>query len=172
MKKFLKILLGIVAILIIVMLLMGKAYHFEKSIVINAPVEKVYEQINSTKAINQWNPWMKLDPNLKLTYSGNSGRIGDKYCWEGNDEVGSGCQEITALVPNQKQSTKMIFYKPFESDATSNIILTPEGNSTKVTWDMDCELDYPMNLMKLFMDGQMDKSYGEGLNALKAISEK
>ncbi|MCZ2082964.1 MULTISPECIES: SRPBCC family protein [Kaistella] len=172
MKKFLKILLAIVAILIIVMFLMGKAYHFEKSIVINAPVEKVYAQINSTKAINQWNPWMKLDPNLKVTYSGNPGQIGDKYCWEGNDEVGSGCQEITALVPNQKQSTKMIFYKPFESDATSNIILTPEGNSTKVTWDMDCELDYPMNLMKLFMDGQMDKSYGDGLNALKAISEK
>lgn len=172
MKKFLKILLAIVAILIIVMLLMGKAYHFEKSIVINAPAEKVYAQINSTKAINQWNPWMKLDPNLKLTYSGNSGQIGDKYCWEGNDEVGSGCQEITALVLNQKQSTKMIFYKPFESDATSNIILTPEGNSTKVTWDMDCELDYPMNLMKLFMDGQMDKSYGDGLTALKAISEK
>ena len=172
MKKFLKILLAIVAILIIVMFLMGKAYHFEKSIVINAPVEKVYAQINSTKAINQWNPWMKLDPNLKVTYSGNPGQIGDKYCWEGNEEVGSGCQEITALVPNQKQSTKMIFYKPFESDATSNIILTPEGNSTKVTWDMDCELDYPMNLMKLFMDGQMDKSYGDGLNALKAISEK
>lgn len=172
MKKFLKILLAIVAILIIVMFLMGKAYHFEKSIVINAPVERVYAQINSTKAINQWNPWMKLDPNLKVTYSGNPGQIGDKYCWEGNDEVGSGCQEITALVPNQKQSTKMIFYKPFESDATSNIILTPEGNSTKVTWDMDCELDYPMNLMKLFMDGQMDKSYGDGLNALKAISEK
>lgn len=172
MKNFLKILLAIVAILIIVMFLMGKAYHFEKSIVINAPVEKVYAQINSTKAINQWNPWMKLDPNLKVTYSGNPGQIGDKYCWEGNDEVGSGCQEITALVPNQKQSTKMIFYKPFESDATSNIILTPEGNSTKVTWDMDCELDYPMNLMKLFMDGQMDKSYGDGLNALKAISEK
>lgn len=172
MKKFLKILLAIVAILIIVMFLMGKAYHFEKSIVINAPAEKVYAQINSTKAINQWNPWMKLDPNLKVTYSGNPGQIGDKYCWEGNDEVGSGCQEITALVPNQKQSTKMIFYKPFESDATSNIILTPEGNSTKVTWDMDCELDYPMNLMKLFMDGQMDKSYGDGLNALKAISEK
>lgn len=171
MKKLLKILLAIVAVLILVMLIMGKAYHYEKSIVINAPVEKVYSHLNSTKSFNEWNPWMKLDPNLKVTYSGNPGQIGDKYCWEGNDEVGSGCQEITALVPNQKQSTKMIFYKPFESDATSNIILTPEGNSTKVTWDMDCELDYPMNLMKLFMDGQMDKSYGRGLNDLKKLSE-
>ena len=102
----------------------------------------------------------------------NPGQIGDKYCWEGNEESGSGCQEITALVPNQKQSTKMIFYKPFESEATSDLILIPEGSATKVTWTMDCELDYPMNLMKLFMDSQMGKSYDSGLNALKALAEK
>ena len=172
MKTFLKITLGILAILIIAMFIIGKKYHFEKSIVINAPIEKVWGNVNSSKAFNQWNPWMKLDPNLKLTYTGNQGEIGDQYCWEGNDEVGKGCHQITALVPNKKQSTKMIFYKPFESDATSDLILTPEGNATKVTWTMDCELDYPMNLMKLFMDSQMEKSYGGGLKTLKAISEK
>lgn len=172
MKKLLKILLVIVAVLVIAMLVMGKKYHYEKSIVINAPIEKVWGNVNSSKAFNQWNPWMKLDPNLKVTYSGIEGQIGDKYCWEGNDEVGQGCHEITAIVPNQKVETRMVFKKPFESDATSNILLTSEGNATKVTWNMDCELDYPMNLMKIIMDGQMDKSYGGGLNTLKAISEK
>lgn len=172
MKKTLKILLAIVAVVIIVMFVMGKSYHFEKSIVINAPLDKVYAHLNNTKSINEWNPWMKLDPTIKVKYSGNSGQVGDKYCWEGNEESGSGCQEITALVPNQKQSTKMIFYKPFESEATSDLILTPEGSATKVTWTMDCELDYPMNLMKLFMDSQMGKSYDSGLNALKALAEK
>lgn len=171
MKKFLKILLAIFAVLIISMFIIGEKYHFEKSIMINAPAEKVYAQINSSKAINQWNPWMKLDPNLKLQYSGNAGQIGDKYCWTGNDKVGEGCQEITALVPNQKQSTIMTFKKPFESVATSNILLSSQGNQTKVTWTMDCELEYPKNLMKLFMDGQMDKSYSEGLAKLKEISE-
>lgn len=172
MKKLLKILFAIVVILIIVMLVMGKAYHFEKSIVINAPAEKVYSHINSAKAFNEWNPWMELDPGLKVDYSGTPGKVGDQYCWDGNEEAGKGCQTITELVPNQKQSTKMIFYKPFESDATSDILLSPQGNSTKVTWTIDCELDYPLNLMKLFMDKQMDKSYGGGLNALKVLSEK
>ena len=115
---------------------------------------------------------MKLDPNLKVTYTGTSGQVGDRYCWVGNDEVGEGCHEITALVPNQKVATKMLFKKPFESDATSDLLFSAEGNATKVTWNMDCELDYPMNLMKLFMDGQMDKSYGGGLQKLKEISEK
>ena len=56
MKKTLKILLAIVAVVIIVMFVMGKSYHFEKSIVINAPSDKVYEHLNNTKSINEWNP--------------------------------------------------------------------------------------------------------------------
>ena len=66
----------------------------------------------------------------------------------------------------------MLFEKPFESDATSDLILTPKRISTKVTWTMDCELDYPMNLMKFFMDSQMEKSYGSGLQKLKVLAEK
>lgn len=172
MKTLLKIIVAIVAVLLIAMFAVGKDYHFEKSIVINAPADKVYQNISSMKAFNHWNPWMKLDPNMKIDYSGNSGQVGDQYCWDGNDDAGAGCHIITALVPNKKQSAKMLFTRPFESDATSDIVLTPQGNSTKVTWDMDCEFDYPMNLMTVFMDGQMDKSYGEGLAALKALSEK
>lgn len=176
MKKFLKItfiiLVSILAILTIAMLVIGKDYHYEKSIVINAPVEKVYEQSSSSKRFNEWNPWMAMDPNLKLTYSGNQGQIDDEYCWEGNDKVGKGCHQITGLVPNKKVMTKMMFKIPFESDATSDITFAPEGNGTKVTWSMDCDFDYPMNLMKMMMDGEMDKSYGKGLEKLKEISEK
>lgn len=172
MKTFLKIIVAILAVLLTVMFAIGKDYHFEKSITINAPAEKVYQNISSMRSFNSWNPWMKLDPNMKIDYSGNSGQLGDQYCWDGNDDAGAGCHIITALVPNQKQSTKMLFSRPFESDATSIIILTPQGSTTKVTWDMDCELDYPMNLMSIFMDGQMDKSYGSGLETLKQLSEK
>lgn len=171
MKTFLKILLALVAILLITMFALGKDYHFEKSIVINAPAEKIYPHISSMKAFNTWNPWMKLDPNMKSTLSGTSGQIGDKHCWQSKvKEAGSGCQEITALVPNQKQSTKMTFEG--EGEATSNIVLTPQGNATKVTWDMDSEFSYPMNLMKLMMDSWMEKPYSEGLESLKKLSEQ
>jgi uncharacterized protein YndB with AHSA1/START domain len=172
MKKFVKVLLAIVAILVIVMFAIGKKYHFETSTVINAPAEKVWKNMSSMKAFNHWNPFMDFDPNVKVVYSGNSGQVGDQYCWDGNDDAGKGCHVVTALIPNQKQSTKMLFEKPFESDATSDLILIPEGNATKVTWTMDCELDYPMNLMKFFMDGQMEKSYGSGLKKLKGFVEK
>ena len=172
LKKLLLFIVGVLVLLTILMFILGKKYHFETSIVINAPIEKVYEQASSSKKFNEWNPWMKLDPNLKLTYSGNQGQVGDEYCWEGNDDVGQGCHTITALEPNTKIATKMLFKKPFESDATSDLVFTKEGDATKVTWSMDCELDYPMNLMKLMMDSQMEKSYGDGLKKLKELSEK
>jgi uncharacterized protein YndB with AHSA1/START domain len=177
MKTILKI-LGVIIFLILVyaviaLLAFGKNYHYEKSIVINAPKEKVWEQVSSMKAFNQWNPWLKLDKSMTLNYTGNAGEVGDKYCWDSqNKDAGAGCQEIKELIPNQKQKTEMIFKKPFEGQATSDIILTPEGNSTKVTWSMDTEQDPMMKIMRPMMDYQMGKSYGEGLDNLKKLLEK
>ena len=172
MKTFFKILAAIIAVLVLVMLLVGKEYHFVTSTVINAPAEKVWQNMHSMKAFNQWNPFMELDPNIKVNYSGTSGNVGEQYCWEGNSEAGKGCHVITGMISNRKLSTKMLFKEPFESNATSDLILKPEGNTTKVTWTMDTELSYPMNLMSLFMDGEMEKSFGSGLQKLKILSEK
>lgn len=177
MKSILKI-IGVIILLIIgyaviAMLAFGKNYHYEKSIVINAPKEKVWQQISSMKSFNQWNPWMKLDKSMKVMYTGNSGEVGDKYCWDSkNDNAGAGCQEIKELVLNEKQKTEMMFIKPFEGQATSEIILSPEGNATKVLWTMDTEQDPMMKIMRPMMDYQMGKSYEEGLNNLKALVEK
>ncbi len=69
MKTILKslgiILLLLIGYAIVAMLAFGKTYHYEKSMVINAPKEKVWQHINSMKAFNEWNPWMKLDSNMK-----------------------------------------------------------------------------------------------------------
>jgi len=177
MKTILKV-IGVIILLvvgyaIVAMLAFGKNYHYEKSMVINAPKEKVWQQLNSMKAFNQWNPWMKLDKNMKIIYTGTSGEVGDKYCWDSkNDEAGAGCQEIKELVLNEKLKTEMTFIKPFEGQATSEIMLTSEGNSTKVIWTMDTEQDPMMKIMRPMMDYQMGKSYEEGLQSLKQISEK
>lgn len=177
MKTILKV-IGIIILLIIgyavvAMLAFGKNYHYEKSMVISAPKEKVWQQISSMKAFNQWNPWMKLDRNMKITYTGNSGEVGDKYCWDSkNDDAGAGCQKIKELFVNKKQKTEMTFIRPFAGQATSEMILTSEGNSTKVTWTMDTEQETWMKILRPMMDYQMGKSYEEGLQSLKQISEK
>lgn len=172
MKKFITVIAALIAIIVIAMFAIGKQYHFETSRVIQASPAEVWTHMSSMQAFNQWNPFMDLDPDVKVEYSGTPGAVGDQYCWEGNRDAGKGCHVVTAMVPNQQQSTKMMFEVPFESEATSDLVLTPEGNGTKVTWSMDCELDYPFNLMGIFMDKEMEKSYGSGLEKLKVLSEK
>lgn len=60
MKTILKI-LGVILLLVavyavIAMLAFGNKYHYDKSMVIKAPKEKVWQQISSMKAFNRWNP--------------------------------------------------------------------------------------------------------------------
>ncbi|ASW76110.1 hypothetical protein IQ37_05900 [Chryseobacterium piperi] len=176
MKTILKILgiLIVLAILYVVfaMLVFSKDYHFERSVIINAPKEKVWQHVGSTKAFNTWNPFAKADKNIMITYSGASGEVGDSYHWKGNDEVGEGEQTVTAVVPNEKLTSKLHFIKPFEGDATANFILTPEGNKTKVTWAMDNELNTMMKVMKPMMDNQMGKTFDQGLRELKKLAEQ
>lgn len=176
MKILLKILgfliLLVIAYVIIAMLAFSKDYHFEKSIVINAPKEKVWQHVGSLRAFNEWNPFAKADKNIAITYSGTSGTVGESYHWKGNDEVGEGEQTVTGIVPNEKMTNKLHFIKPFEGDATGSFILTQEGSGTKVTWTMDNELNTMMKIMKPMMDSQMGKMFGQGLDDLKKIAEQ
>ena len=155
------------------MVAFGENYHYEKSIVINAPKEKVWQKISTMKSFNEWNPWMELDEKMMINYSGNPGEVGDKYCWDSkNDDAGAGCQEIKETVANERQRTEMIFKRPFAGQAISDIVLMAQGNTTKVTWSMDTKQETWMKILRPMMDYQMGKSYGNGFENLKALVEK
>ncbi|KMQ65634.1 hypothetical protein ACM46_07100 [Chryseobacterium angstadtii] len=176
MKTFFKILVAIIILaalyVLIAMFAFDKKYHFEQSVVINAPKEKVWQNVGSLKAYNVWDPFSKADKDIVITYSGAGDKVGDSYHWKGNDEVGEGEQSITELVPNEKMITKLHFIKPFEGDAVATFVLTPEGSGTKVTWALDNELNTMMKIMKPMMDMNMKKMFDQGLGDLKKVAEK
>ena len=179
MKKILKIIGIVVAIVIayclIAILFFNKNYHGEKSVVINASAENVWKNINSMKAINVWSPWMKIDPNLKVEYSGESGKIGDQFCWDGNDDAGSGCQTISKIDFDGKNgfvNTDVQFKKPFEDKAKSNIKMENLGGTTKVTWEMNFEFTTMMKPMIPIFNWEMNKTFNKGLDDLKNLAEK
>ncbi|PXW15309.1 uncharacterized protein YndB with AHSA1/START domain [Chryseobacterium sp. CBTAP 102] len=176
MKTLLKI-IGIIIVLILIyaviaVLAFSKDYHYEKSVVINAPQEKVWTYTGNLKGYNQWDPFSKADKNIVITYSGEGDKLGDSYHWKGDKNVGEGEQSITELIPNQKMATKLHFIEPFEGYAKANIVLTREGNGTRVTWMIDNELNSMMKIMKPMMDNNMDKMFGQGLDNLKKLAEK
>jgi hypothetical protein len=175
LKRFLLVILGIVALGLIVALFVSKDMKASREIVINKPKAEVFEYIKQLKNQNNYSKWSKLDPNMKTEFRGTDGTVGFVSAWEGNSDVGKGEQEIKKIVEGESLETELRFIKPFESKAIATMTTTAVDSAhTKVTWGFDSKMAYPMNIMKLFMD--MEKSVGDdfstGLTNLKAVMEK
>jgi len=169
------IILAIVAVVLITALFVSKDMNYEKSIVINSRIEKVWNNVSSLGAMDKWSPWRDKDPNMKQILTGTDGTVGATQAWESKvKNVGAGSQTIINLVEPTLLETKLNFLKPFKSTADAYVKLSDQGGNTKATWGFKSKMPYPINLMKLFMnfEKQMDKEFGAGLGRLKDISEK
>ncbi len=148
-------------------------YHVERSTTIAATPEKISPLVNDFHNWDQWSPWAKLDPNMRVSYSGAPAGQGAVYEWEGNSKVGKGRMEILAAEPTVT-SIKLDFLSPFASHNQANFILQPQGSTTRVTWTMDGPNTFASKLMSVFvsMDKMIGKDFDTGLNQLKFAAEK
>ncbi|MGB0523844.1 MAG: SRPBCC family protein [Flammeovirgaceae bacterium] len=164
------------AILIIGILLMGlflsEDFSMERSIVINAPAEKVFAQVNDLKNWPNWSPWNKMDPNMKMNYSSNTIGANAWYSWESKeDNVGKGKLSILESQANTLMKTKIEF-EGFDSPGYGHWKLEPEGSGTKVTWGFSGKADnYLGRYMGVMMPMMMGSIFEQGLRDLKKISE-
>ena len=167
-------LLVLIAIPLIAGLFVSKDMDYEKSIEIDASVDRVWEHINSLEDMDEWSPWNAKDPHMKKEWSGTSGEIGSSQQWESEvEEVGSGIQTIAKLQAPNLLETDLKFLSPFASEAKAYVKLAENGASTTATWGFESEMPYPMNLMLLFMDKEemMGPDFQFGLSKLKELAE-
>lgn len=139
---------------------------------IQAPSYIIYKNISDLHLWSKWDPWSKLDKNQVRTYEGIPSTVGHQYHWEGNDDVGKGTMQITALEKNKKIAMSLHFLKPFESQPTVEFLLSPKDNSTEVSWTFISKNPFLLKFMSLVMKPMLMKSFNEGLDNLKKLSEK
>jgi hypothetical protein len=165
------ILLGLIVLVVMVALAQPAQGHVERSIVINAPVSKVYTELNSFRDFRTWSPWSKMDPEATYKFEGPESGVGAKMSWEGK-KVGSGSQWITESVENQRIKNGLQF-DGYDAKYFAEFVLEPQGdNATKVTWTYDGPNDGLMaKAFWVVMKGMLDSQYEEGLNNLKAVIE-
>ena len=164
------IIIGIILIPFVLALFVPKELNYQKSIIINAPRDKVWPKVSSLEAMDEWNPWQQKDPNMQRTVTGEDGKVGSSHHWKSDVKgVGEGKQTITALDPPNRMDSRLEFIKPFKSLASGFVTVDDAGEGTKVTWGFESRMPYPMNIMKLFMNFErsMDKDFGQGLSTLK-----
>jgi hypothetical protein len=94
------ILVVLAALIVVVGLFMPSKFDAERSLVINAPQEQLFNEVNNLKNWNNWNAWNKIDPNWKVTYSEAEAGVGASYSWiSDNSEVGVGKVTINKSEP-------------------------------------------------------------------------
>ena len=149
-------------------------FSVQRSATIKAPPEKIFAVLNDFHRWTDWSPWEKLDPAMKRTFEGPANGKGAIYAWEGDSKVGAGRMEITDAAPASKVVIKLDFLKPIEGHNTTEFVLAPAGDSTRVTWDMHGPSTFITNLMGVFvsMDSMVGKDFETGLANLKAATEK
>lgn len=148
-------------------------YSVTKSVIVERNSDEVFEYVKNLKNQSEYSVWGKTDPTLEKSYKGNDGEVGFISKWDSdNEDVGKGEQEIVKIEYGKRIDFEVRFKEPFE--ATSALFISTEAmgpNTTKVTWSVKGQMDYPMNIMMLFMDmeGEIGPDLENGLKNLKKV---
>lgn len=173
---FIRILIGIVIVLAVFLIYVSmkpNSFRYERSTMIAAPAAVVFAQVNDFHKWQAWNPWGKLDPTTKETFSGAESGLGAGYAWAGNSNVGEGRMTIVESRPNELIQVKLEFVKPFAATNTAEFTFVPQGDQTKATWTMYGEQNFVGKLMGTFIncDKMIGGQFEKGLADMKAVSE-
>jgi hypothetical protein len=170
-----KILLGLaalIAVFLIVVALRPATFRVERSAMLSASPAALFDNVNNHRKFAVWNPFLKLDPNVKNIYSGPDSGVGAVCSWDGNNDIGAGSCTIIESKPGELVRCRMDWKRPMEGTSTVDFTFKPEGDRTVVTWAMYGKNNFMGKVMSVFMD--CDKMCGphfeKGLADLGAVA--
>jgi effector-binding domain-containing protein len=142
--------------------------HISKSISIEAPIKKAFDQVNNFHNWHNWAPYQ--DSSYNARFDGNKEGVGAKMLWS-DEKEGESVNTIIESIPNKKVVTELAFN---EQNKAQNIFLFSEfDGKTEVTWKMDVNnLSYPFGRFVGYMIRKgAEYNFTLGLEALKTYVE-
>lgn len=169
------ILLVIVLLIVAALLLaafLPSSYNIEKNIIVSKPVTEVMDKVADLHYYAKWNPWQKSEPDSSQEITGTPKTKGHRYAWKGK-KIGEGSLTLRDIDPKHVHFD-LQFIKPWKSSANDNWQFEEWGNAeTKITWQNNGELAYPMGrLMGPILNKTLQKQFEQGLLNLKGLCEK
>ncbi len=177
MAKFFKWLFisvtAFLALLFIVAGLLSSRYSVERSIVVDVPVDSVFNIVSDLNTWTNWNPWLQVDTTMRSNIVLTDSISGSYWEWK-SQHLGSGKLTISNAIKPNKIDAKMVFFMPKKSTIDEYWSFDPEGNdSTEIIWRHDGDLSYPIGrIMGLLSDNLLGPTFEEGLHNLKNYLEK
>ena len=87
-------------------------FRVERSATIGAPAAVLHAQVDDHRKFAVWNPFLKMDPAVKNTFSGPPSGVGSKCSWEGNRDIGAGSSTIIESRPGELVRQRMDWIRP------------------------------------------------------------
>jgi hypothetical protein len=174
LKNLVIAVIALVAVLAVIGLLLPRTYKMERSVVIHAPAEIAFDQVNDLKKNENWSPWKAADPTVQINYGSTTVGKGAMSSWT-SQKSGEGTMTIVESNPNQDIQTELDFKGMGKS--TGYFTFTPEvtsdGQAIRVLQGMRGDLGYnlPARYMNLMMEKMVGPMFEKGLAKLKEVSE-
>lgn len=170
--RILAALVGLAMLLTMGAYLLPREVSVSRSTEIAAAPEAVFPLVNSMQRTRDWSPWLDLDPDVVLDFSGPETGVGNRMSWTSDEPaVGSGTQEITESIADSRVQTALDFGDMGTAEA--EFLLEPTQAGTRLTWGFTADTGYSpfMRWMGLWLDDWVGADYEKGLARLKALAE-
>jgi uncharacterized protein YndB with AHSA1/START domain len=164
-------LVGLVVLLLVVGFFLPSNFKVERSVVINAPAERVYGLIAAPREWKRWSVWCERDPNMIIDYTGSESGAGAAWSWKSETE-GNGEMEFTQATPPERVVYELRFPE-MGMQSTGVLTVAPADGGVRVNWTNEGDVGgNPLNRwFAMFMDTLVGPDFEAGLNKMKRIAE-
>ncbi len=151
---------------------MASKYSVVATREIKASAGKVHDVLVNMGRIEEWNPYVEMDPQIKSEFSDQKIGVGSSYRYT-SSKVGNGYLEMTSVSPSVIV-LRIEFHNKGKVDVGQTRYMISPGStsdSVTVTWEMTGEHKGLRKLMWPIMAGVLGKAFDRGLEKLAALVE-
>lgn len=140
---------------------------------IASPPEQVFDVLSDLNRFSEWSPFLVSDPEQKYHVTGESGKVGSTFHWEGVAEKSLGSQTLTAMTETSTLRMDCDIQQPFAGAPIFEYQLKETESGTEVTQTFTLQLSGFSYLMtKIFgVEKQMTTTNQLGMTRLKELLE-
>lgn len=139
MQRVIGVLILIIVLALIIVYFLPSTIHIEKSMILKARSEVVFDQINHPNAWQKWAAWIKEDPMIELLYHGPESSEGAAMEWRSKvPEIETGNMIIRSSQPPTRVYTNINFEDMAPTENT--FVLANTGNGAGISWTLDMDL--------------------------------
>jgi len=162
----------IIVLLVLVSFLLPRKVVVERSGIINASAEQIFEQVNTMENWVNWSPWHKIDTNTVYTFNEISVGEGASYSWVSEDEnVGKGSLTIIKSIPNDSIAAELFFEGQGKSICYYTFKQTDAGIEFKMGMISDAAYNPMARYFNLLIDKFLGKDFEAGIANMKQYCE-